>query len=186
MRRFEMIEIRVQSPGGSQPFHLFRRREPEFIGRTESRKIERLSPIAGLRQDQEARDLTDQPAQLRINASCSDHVADDFLGQILVDRGIRRSEAWDLPSSYHISRCVWLEPRPAEHRNVSAALATPFLVLRSIKVPGSRRRSPKAERNAFMSIIPGARGKADASRVEHAVTKAERSFLEKRRFSFGL
>jgi hypothetical protein len=89
MCRFEMTDIRVQSPGGSQPFHLFRRREPELIGCTESWKIERLSPIAGLRQDQEARDLTDQPAQLRINASGSDHVTDDLLGQILIDRRLR-------------------------------------------------------------------------------------------------
>jgi hypothetical protein len=54
-----MIEIRVQPAGGSQAFHLFRHREPEFPGCREDRKIERLLPIAGLRQDQEARDLTD-------------------------------------------------------------------------------------------------------------------------------
>jgi hypothetical protein len=51
--------MRVQPAGSSQAFHLFRHREPEFFGCREDRKIERFLPIAGLRQDQEARDLTD-------------------------------------------------------------------------------------------------------------------------------
>jgi hypothetical protein len=54
-----MIEIRVQPAWGSQAFHLFWHREPEFSGCREDRKIERLLPIAGLCQNQEARDLTD-------------------------------------------------------------------------------------------------------------------------------
>jgi hypothetical protein len=54
-----MMEIRVQPAGGSQAFHLFRHREPKFPGCGEDREIERFLPIAGLRQNQEARDLTD-------------------------------------------------------------------------------------------------------------------------------
>jgi hypothetical protein len=51
--------MRVQPAGGSQAFQLFWHREPQFPGCRKDRKIERLLPIAGLRQDQEARDLTD-------------------------------------------------------------------------------------------------------------------------------
>src|ERR1700733_10165941 len=89
MGRLQMIEVRVQSVGSSKAFHLLWRRKPDFVGGREYRKIKRLSPIAGLRQDQEACDLTHQASQLIVDSSGSDNVADDFIRHTLIDHDLR-------------------------------------------------------------------------------------------------
>jgi len=89
MGRLQMIEVRVQSVGSSKAFHLLWRRKPDFVGGREYRKIKRFSPIASLRQDQKACDLTDQAPQLIIDSSGSDDVANDFIRQTLIDHDMR-------------------------------------------------------------------------------------------------